>query len=134
MRTTIKTNNNITLVGRIVKVKEFGKDVAAITMAMDNGRDREGNDVPSTFIELKSFEPKIYNKLKPGMLVMTMAHFRNNNYEKNGVKHYELDVIADCVEFLESKATVDAREAAKAPAIPEKKTRTRKSKKTETAA
>ena len=45
MKTMIRTNNNITLVGRVTKVKEFGKDVAAVTIAVDNGRDKEGNDI-----------------------------------------------------------------------------------------
>ena len=116
MKTTIRTNNNITLVGRVTKVKEFGRDVAAVTIAIDNGRDKNGEDIPSTFVEIKSFEPKTYNMLKTGMLVMVSAFFRNNNYEKNGEKRYELDVVAGCIEFLESKAVVEAREAAKTTA------------------
>jgi single-stranded DNA-binding protein len=116
MKTTIRTNNNITLVGRVTKVKEFGRDVAAVTIAIDNGRDKNGEDIPSTFVEVKSFEPKTYNMLKTGMLVMVSAFFRNNNYEKDGEKRYELDVVAGCIEFLESKAVIEAREAAKATA------------------
>ena len=116
MKTIARTNNQVTLVGRVTKVKEFGKDVAAVTLAMDNGRDREGKEIPSTFVETKCFAPSIYNNLKPGMLIMMTAHLNNNSYEKNGEKIYSLDVVADCVEFLESKAVVEAREAAKATA------------------
>ena len=116
MQTIIKTNNNVTLVGRVTRVKEFGKDVAGITIAMDNGRDKIGNDKPSTFVEVKSFEPKVYGLLKTGMLVMITAHLSNNSYEKNGETIYTMDVVADCIEFLESKAVVEAREAAKATA------------------
>ena len=114
MKIQIRTNNQVQLIGRVTKVKEFGKDVAAVTVALDNGRDKTGEDIPSTFVEVKSFEPKTYGLLKPGMLVLVNAFFRNNNYEKNGVKHYDLDVVASNIEFLESKAVVEAREAAKA--------------------
>ena len=113
-KTMIRTNNQITLLGRAVKVTEFGKDVAAITVALDNGRDKEGNDIKDTFVEVKCFEPKVYGNIKPGMLIMVTAHFANNNYEKDGQKIYATDVVANAVEFLESKATVEAREAAKA--------------------
>ena len=116
MQTIIRTNNQVSLIGRVTRVKEFGKDVAGITMAIDNGRDKKGNDRPSTFIEFKCFAPTVYNNLKPGMLLMVTAHLNNNSYEKNGETIYSLDVVADCIEFLESKATVEAREAAKATA------------------
>jgi single-stranded DNA-binding protein len=68
------------------------------------------------------------------MLVMVAGHLKNNSYEKNGEKIYSLDIVADSVEFLESKAVVDARENAKQAAIEEaakveKKTRKRKTTK-----
>jgi len=113
-KTMIRTNNQITLVGRAVKIKEFGKDVASITVALDNGRDKNGNEIKDTFVDVKCFEPKVYGKMKPGMLVMVTAHFNNNEYEKNGQKIYSTDVVANAIEFLESKGTVEAREAAKA--------------------
>ena len=100
MQTIIKTNNNVTLVGRVTRIKEFGKDVAGVTVAMDNGRDKKGNDKPSTFVEVKSFEPKVYGLLKTGMLVMITAHLNNNSYEKNGETVYTMDVVADCITVL----------------------------------
>ena len=116
MRTSIRTNNQVTLIGRVASVKEFGKNVAAITVAIDNGKDKEGNEIKSTFVETKCFEPKVYDGVKTGMLVMVFAHLTNNSYEKNGEKVFSTDVVTDCVEFLESKATVEAREAAKTQA------------------
>jgi len=114
MRTVIRTNNNVNVIGRVAKVKEFGKDVASITIAIDNGRDREGQEIKSTFVDFKCFEPKVYGLLKTGMLVQVCAHLSNNNYEgKDGKTVYSMDVVTDCIEFLESKAVVDAREASK---------------------
>ena len=129
-RTIVRTNNQVTLVGRAVKVTEFGKDVAAITVALDNGKDREGADIKDTFVEVKCFEPKVYGNVKPGMLIMVTAHFRNNSYEKDGQKVYALDVVTDSIDFLESKAVVEAREdAAKAKAEAEAKAAKKASRK-----
>lgn len=114
MRVLVRTNNMIQLMGRVTKVNEFGKDVAAIVMALDNGRDKEGNDIKDTFVDVKCFEPNTYNRIKVGMLVMATCHFKNSTFVKDGQKVYALDVVADNIEFLESKAVVDAREAKKA--------------------
>lgn len=113
-RTMIRTNNQITLVGRVVKIKEFGKDVAAITVALDNGRNKDGEEIKDTFVDVKCFEPKVYNNLETGMLVMVSAHFNNNNYTKDDKQIYSTDVVANAIEFLESKAVVEARRNAKA--------------------
>jgi single-stranded DNA-binding protein len=115
MRTTIRTNNALKVMGRIVAIKEFGKDVAAITVAIDNGRDKEGNELKSTFVEFKSFSPATYNFAKVGMLVLIQGHLANNNYtDAKGNKHYEMNIVADTLECLESKAVVEARETNKA--------------------
>jgi single-stranded DNA-binding protein len=114
MRTTINTNNNINMIGRVTKVTEFGKDVASITLALDNGRDKEGNEIKDTFVDVKSFDPSVYKNLKVGMLVYVAARFKNSSHVKDGEKVYNLDVIANCIQFLESKAVVEARENAKA--------------------
>ena len=113
-KTMVRTNNQIILIGRATRVKEFGKDVASITVALDNGRNKDGEEIKDTFVDVKCFEPKVYTKVKPGMLVMVSAHFNNNSYEKEGKKIYSTDVVANAIEFLESKATVEAREAEKA--------------------
>lgn len=119
MRAMIRTNNNITLMGRVLKITEFGKDVASITLALDNGRDKEGEEIKDTVVDVKCFEPKVYNNLKVGMLVFVTSHFKNFKYQKDGQDVYGTDVVADCIEFLESKAVVEAREAAKANAAKE---------------
>lgn len=119
MRTMIRTNNDITLMGRVLRITEFGKDVASVTLALDNGRDKEGEEIKDTVVDVKCFEPKVYNNLKVGMLVLVKSHFKNSKYQKDGQDVYALDVIADHIEYLESKAVVEAREAAKANAAKE---------------
>lgn len=115
MKTMVRTNNQAKVIGRVTKVNEFGKDVADITVALDNGKDKEGNDIQSTFVTFKCFEPKVYGAIETGLLVRVYAHFSNNKYEnKAGETVYSTDFVTDSVEFLESKAVVDARKAAKA--------------------
>jgi len=117
MRTMIRTNNKVTVIGRVAKIQEFGKNVASITVAIDNGKDREGNEIKSTFVDMKCFEPRVYNFCKTGMLVAVTAHLSNNKYEKDGQTVYAMDIVTDCIECLESKTVVDAREAEKTAKI-----------------
>jgi len=115
MYAQIRTNNSIELIGRVANIKEF-KDVTIVTLAIDNGRDKEGNEIKSTFVDLKSFDAKAVRNLEKGLLVQTLAHFKNNNYEKNGQPVYAMDYVIDSVVYLETKAAVDARKAAKTTA------------------
>lgn len=114
MYTSVRTNNRIESIGRVAKITTF-KDVTIITLAIDNGKDREGNEIPSTFVDLKSFDEKAVKNLETGLQVQIYSHFKNNNYtDKNGVKHYDMDLVVDTVVYLESKAAVEARKAARA--------------------
>ena len=106
--TKIRTNNSVTLLGRITRVNEYGNGCANVTLAIANG------EKESTFVQAKSFAPKVYGALKSGMLVQAIGHVATSSYEKDGNKVYTQDVVLDSIQFLESKATVAAREAAKA--------------------
>lgn len=115
MKITTYTNNRLELEGRIAAINEYSKDKAAnVTLAVDNGKDKDGNPKQPSYIQLKSFTPATYNAAKVGMKVRVYGHITPNNYDKDGEKQYGTDLVADFIQFLESKATVDAREAAKA--------------------
>lgn len=109
------TNNDLILEGRVASVNEYSKDKAAnITLAIDNGKDKDGNKKEPFYIQTKSFTPAAYNSVRTGMKIRIYGHVAPNNYEKDGgEKVYGTDLIADFIDFLESKATVEAREAAK---------------------
>lgn len=114
MQITIFTNNHFELTGRISRLNEFSKDKAmSITLALNNGRDDDGNDKPSSFITTKSFAPDIYKDLKTGMLITIHGHIKAGSYEKDGQTVYTTDLIADNILFLETKAVIKAREIAK---------------------
>jgi single-stranded DNA-binding protein len=114
MTITCFTNNRFELMGRISRMNEFSKDKAmSITLALNNGKDVDGNDKPSSFIPVKSFAPEIYKELKTGMLVIVYGHIKSSTYEKDGKTVYATDLIADNILLLESKAVISAREMAK---------------------
>lgn len=115
MKINTYTNNSLKLSGRIAAINEYSKDKAAnVTVAVDNGVDKDGAPKKPSYIQLKSFTPACYNAAKVGMLVDVYGHVTTNSYEKDGETKYNTDLVADFIEFRESKATVDAREAAKA--------------------
>ncbi|MBO5435329.1 hypothetical protein J6A31_05890 [bacterium] len=117
MKISTYTNNSLQLQGRITAVKEYSEGKAAnVTIAVDNGKDKNGNARDASFIQLKSFTPASYNAIKTGMKVRIFGHVAPSQYEKDGEPVYTQDLVADYIEFLESKAIVDAREAAKVAA------------------
>lgn len=117
MKINVFTNNRLELQGRISKINEYSAGKAAnVTLAIDNGKDKDGNDRPTSFIQTKSFTPSCYNELKVGMKVRIHGHIAPGSYQKGTETIYTQDIVADFIEFLESKAAVDAREAAKASA------------------
>jgi len=115
MKISIYENNDVSLRGRISRIKEYSAGKAAnVTITIDNGKDKDGNKRAPIFIQTKCFNPAMYNACQEGMLVNIRGHLDPNSYEKDGEKSYSLDVIADYITFLESKAVVDARAAEKA--------------------
>jgi len=118
MKIDFYTNNMLQMQGRIASVKEYSAGKAAnINLAIDNGRDKDGNERAPIFIQLKSFTPASYNAVKVGMKVRVYGHIQPSRYEKNGETVYEQDLVADFVEFLESRAVVEEREERKARAV-----------------
>lgn len=133
MKISTYTNNQIILEGRIANINEYSKNKAAnVTITVDNGKDKNGVQRAPAFIQTKSFTPASYNAARVGMKVRIYGHIMPNNHKKdhvaviekqNGVdvavikdnvEVYETDLICDYIDFLESKATVESREAAKA--------------------
>lgn len=114
MKISSFTNNNFQLQGRIAETHEYSVGKAAnITIAVDNGKDKDNVQRDPSFIQLKSFTPASYSMIKKGMKVRVYGHISTSSYEKDGKTIRSQDLIADYVEFLESKAVVDVREAVK---------------------
>lgn len=120
MKINVHTNNQVILEGRLAAIKEYSKDKAAnVVITIESGVDQNGQQRKPNFISTKSFTPACYNACKVGMKARIYGHLGPNKYtdEKTGEEVFGIDVIADYIEFIESKAVVDAREAAKAAIV-----------------
>lgn len=101
--------NNVILVGRTtkapdVRVTNNGLTVARFSVAIDRGKDKDGNDKGADFPNVVVFGRQAENcekYLKKGLKVAVQGHIQTGSYEKDGKKVYTTDVVADRVEFLE---------------------------------
>lgn len=102
--------NQVVLIGRLTRDPELrfipnsGTAVARFSIAVGREFKREGQPEADFFnivVWGKSAE-NCANYLKKGRLVAVNGSLRNNNYEdKNGVKHYNIEINANRVQFLE---------------------------------
>ena len=103
--------NSVTLIGRLTKDPEvrYGSDsqsaVCRFAIAIDRGKDRNGEDMGADFPSIVCFGKTAENCerfLKKGRLVGIQGRIRTGKYEnKNGQTVYTTDIYADRVEFLE---------------------------------
>lgn len=102
--------NIITLIGRLTADPELrfgpnnGTAFGRFNLAVNREFKKEGQPDADFFI-VKSFgktAENMANYLKKGRLVAVTGRLQNNNYDdKNGVKHYGNEVMAQRIEFLE---------------------------------
>ena len=108
--------NTVVLVGRTTKDPSISYTPSQTAVAKFNlavRRDRaEGADFPSitAFGKLAETIEKYVHK---GDKIGVMGHIQTSSYEKDGQKIYTTDVIAEKIEFLNSKS--DTQEAPESP-------------------
>ncbi len=114
--------NKVILMGRLTKEPEVrytkdNKPVANYSIAVDrNYKDQNGN-YPTDFFNLTSFGNTasfVEKYLHKGTKIVVDGELRNNNYEKDGKTVYNDQIVANSVEFAESKKAQG--EAAPTPA------------------
>lgn len=103
--------NSVVLIGRLTKDPELRYTsgtqmaVATFTLAIDRGKDKNGESKGADFPRVMVFGKSAENCekfLKKGRLVGIQGRIRTGSYENDyGNKVYTTDVIADRVEFLE---------------------------------
>lgn len=101
--------NSVALIGRLTRDPEvrWTQDQMAIanfSIAIDRGKDKNGNDRGTDFPRITVFGRQAENcekYLKKGLLVGIAGRIQTGSYEKDGQKIYTTDVVADRVEFLE---------------------------------
>ena len=111
--------NRIILIGRLTKDPDLkytpaGKAVAQFTLAVDRFKDNEA-DFINIVVWGKQAE-NCANYLSKGSLAAVDGRLQIRNYtNKDGVKVYVTEVIADAVRFLNSKKQDDSGYQADAP-------------------
>jgi len=102
--------------------KDGSRKIQFTVAAPDNYVGKDGNR-GTQFIPLEAFIPAsqkgngAFDYIDCGDMVSISYSIRNNNYTgKDGVPVYGLTLMADDVALLESKASKEARQAAKAAA------------------
>lgn len=103
--------NKVILIGRITKdieckYTQAGTAVARFTVALDRGKDKDGNDKGADFPSCIAFGRTAENLEKfsgKGLRVAIDGHVQTGSYEKDGGKVYTTDIICDKVAFIDWK-------------------------------
>lgn len=104
--------NRVTLCGRLTRDPELratstGTSVCTFTIAVDRPRNKDGVK-EADFIRCKCFgkqgESVAYYKRK-GEMIAVDGRIQNNNYEKDGIRHYSDEIIVERADFLGKEKT-----------------------------
>ena len=102
--------NSVSLIGRLTRDPEvrYGAAsqtaVARFSIAIDRGKDRDGNDRGADYPNIVCFGKTaelVEKYLGKGRLVGITGRIQTGSYEKDGKKVYTTEVLADRVEFLD---------------------------------
>ena len=103
--------NQVIISGRICKDIELRYTpsqmaVAEFAVALDRGKDKDGNEKGADFPRCIAFGKTAEFLEKwtcKGNRVAVIGRIQTGSYEKDGVKHYTTDIIADKVEIIDWK-------------------------------
>ncbi len=103
--------NKLFLMGRLTRDPEIrytndNKPVARYSIAVDRRYKDQNGNYPTDFFNLTSFGNTatfVEKYLRKGTKIVVEGELRNNNYEKDGKTVYQDQIVANTVEFAESK-------------------------------
>ena len=111
--------NRVMLIGRLTAKPElrytgsnipYARFSVAINRTFSNSQGQRETDFINVVIWRKQAE-NVCNFLDKGSLVSIEGRLQSNSYDdKDGNKRYSLDVVADNVQFLESKSQAQSRQ------------------------
>ena len=91
-----------------VRYSQSGSAVANFSVAIDRRYKRDG-ETTADFFNCTAFGKTgefVEKYLRKGLKVVIEGELQNNNYEdKNGTKHYSVQIIVNQIEFAESKSS-----------------------------
>ena len=102
--------------GRLVRDPELrqtasGISSCKITIAVDRNFAKQGEEKKTDFIQVQFWRQQaefVSRYFSKGRMIHVEGVLQNNDYEKDGVKHYGMVVVADNVTFCGDKAQPDA--------------------------
>lgn len=106
--------NCAVIMGRLTADPELrqtpsGVSVVRFTVAVDRGYVKQGEERQTDFINVVAwrgsadFVAKYFHK---GSMIAVQGSIQTGSYEKDGVKHYTLEIVADNVSFCGGKSDV----------------------------
>ena len=109
--------NQVVLVGRLtsdmeVKESEDGKKYCNMSLAIPRSFKNADGVYDTDFVSIKTFDTIAQNTAEycnKGDIVGVKGRIQTGSYEKDGRTIYTTDVVADSVQFLESKAQSENR-------------------------
>jgi single-strand DNA-binding protein len=110
--------NTVTLLGRWVKPMELRYSTNANNTAILKNTlavNRQGKKDEADFINVTMFGKTaefVGQYSDKGLRMVVVGHIQTGSYEKDGVKHYTTDVIADRVEPVDWKGKDNTEQAA----------------------
>jgi len=124
--------NRIVLIGRLTKDVDLrytpnGVGVATFSLAVDRDRKNAQGEKETDFINIvvwRQLAELCANYLSKGKMAAVEGRMQNSNYEKDGVKHYKTEIIADNVQFLSAwdkreEEPAEPQAAAQVPGVPD---------------
>ena len=106
--------NSVQLIGRLTRDPSTSYGAASqtavcrFTIAIDRGKDRNGEDRGADFPSIVCFGKTaelVEKYMTKGRLVGITGRIQTGSYERDGQKVYTTDVVLERVEFAESKAS-----------------------------
>lgn len=102
--------NSVNIIGRLtrdpeVKYTDNQLAVCRFSVAIDRGKDKDGNDRGADFPNCIAFGKTAENIGKffsKGRKIGLNGRLQTGSYEKDGVKHYTTDIIIDRFDFCDS--------------------------------
>lgn len=102
--------NKVILIGRLTKDPEIRTSgnytIASFGIAVDRKFKRDG-EPEADFFNCTAFNKTaefVEKYCKKGTKMVVEGRVQNDNYEKDGVKHYGVKIMVDSLEFAESKS------------------------------
>ena len=103
--------NQVILMGRVTKDIELkntqsGMATARFNIAVDRGKDKEGNDRGADFPNIVAFGKTAESIAKytgKGLRVAVIGRIQTGSYEREGQKVFTTDIIADRVKYIDWK-------------------------------